>query len=31
MKALGSILKAIGGYLLVLTGLHLWGVGFPPA
>jgi len=29
MKALGSILKAIGGFSLVMTGLHLWRVGFP--
>ena len=29
MKALGSILKAIGVFSLVMTGLHLWRVGFP--
>ena len=29
MKALGSILKVIGGFSLAMTGLHLWRVGFP--
>ena len=29
MRTLGSILKAIGGFSLVMTGLHLWRVGFP--
>lgn len=29
MKALGSILKVVGGFSLVMTGLHLWRVGFP--
>lgn len=29
MKALGSLLKAIGGFSLVMTGLHLWRIGFP--
>lgn len=29
MKSLGSILKGIGGFSLVMTGLHLWRVGFP--
>lgn len=29
MKALGSLLKVIGGFSLVMTGFHLWRVGFP--
>jgi len=29
MKTLGSILKVVGGFSLVMTGLHLWRVGFP--
>ena len=29
MKTLGAVLKAIGAFSLVMTGLHLWRVGFP--